>query len=323
MEEAEWVMENGSRIFRGEAMYLEWWSPSTGCVGRTDQDSEVWIRVFGLPLHLWTVDIMKRVGDRCRGFVVMDKETTHRKDLRWARILGKNSSSRRPSSVNLLAGARSYELQIWWEIHPRVVEVYPHVYRTKGLLIRSSEEDEEKPGPNDRVRGAQRKSFNTFQEMKCSESQQKALGLSGSDGGASQCPKGVGIHNVGPVKCYVSQSNLGIRERNEGDTQVSERVSKKGHFGLQTERNTTQNPNPRQVTGVGQSPISHRDQTKRSKVKNAVDNQRAKSMGLSVEKTKIKEKYILVSLQKSKDSEGEEKSSKRSAQRTCRGRIRK
>ena len=112
VEEAEWVMENGSKIFRGEAMHLEWWSPSTGCVGRTDQVSKVWIRVFGLPLHLWTVDILKKVGDRYGGFVVMDKETTHRKDLRWARILVKNSSSRRPSSVNLLAGARSYELQI-------------------------------------------------------------------------------------------------------------------------------------------------------------------------------------------------------------------
>ena len=52
MEEAEWVMENGSRIFRGEAMHLEWWTPSTGCEGKIDQDSEVWIRVFGLPLHL-------------------------------------------------------------------------------------------------------------------------------------------------------------------------------------------------------------------------------------------------------------------------------
>ena len=72
--------------------------------------------MVGLPLHLWSEDILKELGDRCGGFVVMDKATTHRKDLRWARILVKNSCSRKPSSVNMLAGARSYELQIWWEI---------------------------------------------------------------------------------------------------------------------------------------------------------------------------------------------------------------
>ena len=33
-EEANWVMENGSRIFRGEVLHLEWWTPSTGCRGR-------------------------------------------------------------------------------------------------------------------------------------------------------------------------------------------------------------------------------------------------------------------------------------------------
>ena len=43
VEETDWVMENGSRIFMGEAMHLEWWTPSTGCEGRIDQDSEVWL----------------------------------------------------------------------------------------------------------------------------------------------------------------------------------------------------------------------------------------------------------------------------------------
>ena len=35
-EEANWVMENESRIFRGEEMNLEWWNPSIGCTGRKD-----------------------------------------------------------------------------------------------------------------------------------------------------------------------------------------------------------------------------------------------------------------------------------------------
>ena len=307
MEEAEWVMENGSRIFRGEVMHLEWWSPSTGCEGRTDQDSEVWIRVFGLPLHLWTEDILTKLGDRCRGFVVMDKETTHRKDLRWARILVKNSSSRKPSSVNLLAGARSYELHIWWEIQPRVVEVNPQVYRTKGLLNRHSEEDEGKSRANERVRVAKGKSLHTSREMQWLGSQQKALGLRGLGGGVLQRQLCVGIPNVGPKKCYVSQNNLGIRERIEGETQASERVSKKGHLGMQTGRNAAQNPNPRQENCVGQSPKRHMVQAESSLVKNDVDNQRVKRTGLSAEKKITEEKYSLVSLQKSADIVGKEK----------------
>ena len=63
--------------------------------------------------------------DSCGGFVVLDKETVLRMDLLWARILVKMNSTGKSSSVNLLAGARSYELQIWWEIQPRVVEIYP------------------------------------------------------------------------------------------------------------------------------------------------------------------------------------------------------
>ena len=47
----------------------------------------------------------------------------------------------KPSSANLLARARSYQLQIWWEIQPRVKEVYPQGCRNKDLLAVSSGED--------------------------------------------------------------------------------------------------------------------------------------------------------------------------------------
>ena len=47
-------MENGSRVFKGDVMHLEWWNPSVGCASRKNQAKDVWIRVVGLPLHLWT-----------------------------------------------------------------------------------------------------------------------------------------------------------------------------------------------------------------------------------------------------------------------------
>ena len=98
----------------------------------------------------------------------------------------------------------------------------------------------------------------------------------------------------------------GIRERKEGATQVFERVNKKGHFGLQTGRMEAQNQSPRQGFCAGQSLKRHREQAEWPTVKNAADNQRVKSTGLSVEKTKSTEKYSLVSLQESEDIAGEE-----------------
>ena len=96
-EEAKWVMENGSRIYRGDVIHLEWWNPSDGCVGRKDQ---TWIRVVDLPLHLWTREILKKVRDSCGGFLAMDKETDLKTELQWTRILVKMEDIKKFSSVN-------------------------------------------------------------------------------------------------------------------------------------------------------------------------------------------------------------------------------
>ena len=36
---------------------------------------EAWIRVVGLPLHLWTPEILRKLGDAYGGFVTIDKGT--------------------------------------------------------------------------------------------------------------------------------------------------------------------------------------------------------------------------------------------------------
>ena len=61
--------------------------------------------MVGLPLHLWTGEILKRVGDCCGGFVAMDEGTTSKTDLLWARIMVKRNSNTKPDSVNLVVGA--------------------------------------------------------------------------------------------------------------------------------------------------------------------------------------------------------------------------
>ena len=136
------VMENGSRICRGGVMQLEWWSPYSGCKGIRDQEKEAWIRVVGLPLHLWAGEILKKVGDSCGGFVAMDEGTASKTDLLWARILVKINTKAKLGSINLIAGDRSYAVQIWWEIRPTVAEMISKSSRTIGDPADAEEEDD-------------------------------------------------------------------------------------------------------------------------------------------------------------------------------------
>ena len=53
--------------------------------------------------------ILKKLGNRYGGFLAMDKGTTLKMDLMWARILVKMEGKEKPSSVNILVGVRSNE----------------------------------------------------------------------------------------------------------------------------------------------------------------------------------------------------------------------
>ena len=86
---------------------------------------EVWIRVVGLSLHLWSQELLKMIGDNCEGYMAINKGTTLRTKVSWARILVKNVEMTKPSVINILEGARSFKVQIWWELLPRRVGVFP------------------------------------------------------------------------------------------------------------------------------------------------------------------------------------------------------
>ena len=102
---------------------------------------EAWIRVVGLPLHLWRHEVLKKIGD-CGGFLAIDKETALRVKVSWARILVKIGEMARPSVINILERKRNSELQIWWELSSKSIEVYPSKAR-KSQLQREREEEEE------------------------------------------------------------------------------------------------------------------------------------------------------------------------------------
>ena len=139
-EEANRVLVSGRRNFRGRVLQLERWNPYYGCIRNKGSTQEEWVRVVGLPLHLWKTEVLKKIGDACGGFVAIDEITERRMELRWARLLIKSTGAPRPSTVNILEGPRSFELQIWWEVLPWVTDVYPVYARA---TAKSSEEGED------------------------------------------------------------------------------------------------------------------------------------------------------------------------------------
>ena len=142
LEESNCVLEGGSNLFRRGVLGLERWNPNSGCVKSKNLVKEVWVRVVGLPLHLWTRETLKQIGDGCGGFLTVDKETTLRTEVSRARILVRLKGMVRPNTVNILARSRSYELQIWWELPPWVAGVYPSKREAFARLHNLREEEE-------------------------------------------------------------------------------------------------------------------------------------------------------------------------------------
>ena len=194
-------------------MQLEWWTPYSGCNGLRDQESEVWIRVVGLPLHLWTGEILKKVGDNCGGFVALDEGTTSKTDLQCARILVKMNSNVKPASVNLLAGARSYELQIWWEIRPTVAKVYPRNSRNSGGPTDPREEDDRVARANGCVKTGRAVKHHTYRDGQSKVGIRTTLGSGDAESSLSLRQSRGTNSKVGNKNCFEIQNGVGITGR--------------------------------------------------------------------------------------------------------------
>ena len=145
-EEARWVLDVGRRSFKGEMLQLDWWSPYIDCVKRKELVKEAWLRVVRLPLHLWTPMILKMIGDSCRGFLALDKDTTLKTKILWARVLVRLEGKERPSMVNILAGMQSFGLQGWWELPSWSADVYPSKGDCKMVNQKWEKREEEDEG---------------------------------------------------------------------------------------------------------------------------------------------------------------------------------
>lgn len=82
---AEHVL-NGVWEWRKTRMVLEWWKPTSGCWPAEINRDWIWVRLLGLPLNLWSQEILKQIEDQCGGFIETEEETMLKNHLHWARI---------------------------------------------------------------------------------------------------------------------------------------------------------------------------------------------------------------------------------------------
>ncbi|RVX19762.1 hypothetical protein CK203_005385 [Vitis vinifera] len=125
VSEAERVLARGKRKVLGSVLLMERWHPEVGCFSNGAFASEVWVRVVGIPLHLWNREVFKLIGDGCGGFIAADNKTDSMAELQWARMLVKTVGRDTPSSVQIVDEMGCFLVQLWWESPPWFSQVVP------------------------------------------------------------------------------------------------------------------------------------------------------------------------------------------------------
>ncbi|RVW65755.1 LINE-1 retrotransposable element ORF2 protein [Vitis vinifera] len=122
-DEAERVLARGMRIFKENVLVLERWNPEVGCLRKEPTTKDVWVRVIGLPLHLRSSEVFKRIGDECGGFIAADESSLN--EMQWARLMVRCVDREMPSTAHIVVGSGCYSLQLWWESSPWFTQVVP------------------------------------------------------------------------------------------------------------------------------------------------------------------------------------------------------
>ena len=131
-KEAERVLSIGKRIFKGKYLHLERWSHDIGCTKNSEQIDKAWVRDVGLPVHLWSIELLKRIGESCGGFIAVDETTRFMTKLSWARMLVKVDDRVFPNSIEVVEGTKSFDIQLWWEIPTCIRQIKKLRFAEKG-----------------------------------------------------------------------------------------------------------------------------------------------------------------------------------------------
>ncbi|RVW91507.1 hypothetical protein CK203_046178 [Vitis vinifera] len=102
--DAEWVLLRGSRRLQRREFFLQKWDLKWVVAEIGSHPKDVWVKVVGLPLHLWSREVFKSIGERCGGFIAVDEDTAFFSELQWARILVKAPGKIKQGTLQVIAG---------------------------------------------------------------------------------------------------------------------------------------------------------------------------------------------------------------------------
>lgn len=115
------ILSRGPRKIEDKIVELQRWNPEAGCLRKGGIVKEGWVRLVGLPLHLWCKKLFKKLGDSCVAFIVVDEDTTFLCNKQWAWVCVRLNENSRPSLVQIRVGCYCYVIQLWWEFFPWLV----------------------------------------------------------------------------------------------------------------------------------------------------------------------------------------------------------
>lgn len=100
---------------QGTSLKLDWWNPTKGAFSEQTKFDWYWIWVLGLPLQLWSKEVMRKIGDDCGGWIENEEETELKNHLRWARIEVRGPREKIPTMIEIVDGDLISSLPVWCE----------------------------------------------------------------------------------------------------------------------------------------------------------------------------------------------------------------
>ena len=80
--EAEHVLTRGKKkSIKENFIILDRWNLKVRCFCKDSFANEAWVKVVKFPLHFWSHEVFKRIGDGCGGFVAVDEDIVSLSEL--------------------------------------------------------------------------------------------------------------------------------------------------------------------------------------------------------------------------------------------------
>ncbi|OIT00001.1 hypothetical protein A4A49_01446 [Nicotiana attenuata] len=112
--QASEILVRGNRWFDGNFLHLDRWVEHDGCLDHRFTGDTLVVNMVGLPVHLWCLDLFKKIGEICGGFIDV-KCSLH--DLSRVRIVVRKGG-RIPVFTVVEDGYLSYRIWLSPEFRP-------------------------------------------------------------------------------------------------------------------------------------------------------------------------------------------------------------